>query len=153
MDFSKNFKRGVILAALVVLIIFVVFATRNCEKMANNGAKTLKIGEISLNIEIADTEIEKENGLSGREKLEENEGMLFVFEKESYYGFWMKDMKFPLDIAWLDESKKIIYIEKNISPETYPKVFNSPRPAAYILETNARFFENSGIKVGDVADF
>jgi uncharacterized protein len=128
------------------------------QKSEEKAIKTVKIGEITLNIIVADTEAKRVQGLSGRDGLEENEGLLFVFETEGYYGFWMKDMKFPIDIAWLDKDRKIIYIEKNVSPETYPKVFyafkaDAPILNLYVLETKANFFEKSKIKIGDVAQF
>jgi len=122
-------------------------------KLEEKSPKTLKMGEITLNIEMADTEAKRVRGLSGREGLAENEGMLFVFEKEGYYGFWMKDMKFAIDMAWLDKDKKIIYIEKNVSPSTYPKVFNSPFPSLYVLETSAEFLSKNNIKNGDFVAF
>ena len=81
----------------------------NVVESVQNAQKILKINQINLNIEISDTKAKREQGLSGKEGLAENEGMLFVFEKEGYYGFWMKDMNFPIDIAWLDKNKKIIY--------------------------------------------
>ena len=122
-------------------------------KLEEKSQKTLKIGPITLNIEVADTEAKRMKGLSGKEELKENEGILFVFDREGYYGFWMKNMNFPIDIAWLDKSKKIIHIEKNVLPESYPKVFNSLVPSLYVLETKANFFEKSEIKIGDVAEF
>ena len=115
--------------------------------------KTLKIGQITLNIEVADTDVEKEKGLSGREGLAENEGMLFIFDKEGYYGFWMKDMKFAVDIAWLDKNKKIIYIESDVKPETYPKIFNSPELSLFVLEIPAGFLVKNNIKISDQVAF
>jgi hypothetical protein len=79
--------------------------------------------------------------------------MLFVFDKEGYYGFWMKEMNFPIDIAWLDKDKKITLIEKNVLPETYPQIFNPKSKNLYVLETKAGFFEKFGIKIGDFAEF
>lgn len=98
-------------------------------------------GEVSVNgqtirVEIADTDEERIMGLSGREALAEGTGMLFVFEEGALQGIWMKDMKFPIDIIWLDESLNIIDIEKNVTPDTYPHVFYPPRPVKYVLETN-----------------
>jgi uncharacterized protein len=122
-------------------------------KTVEAAPKTLKIGQISLNVEIADTDAKREQGLSGKKELAENEGMLFVFNREGYYGFWMKDMNFPIDIAWLDKNKKIIYIEKNVSPETYPKIFNSSAPSLYVLEVHAEFLGKNNIKIGNFVAF
>lgn len=117
------------------------------------GTGTLKIREQVLSIEIADSVEERTLGLSGRLWLATSTGLLFVFEQEAQYSFWMKDMNFPIDIAWLDKDKKIIHIEKNLSPLTYPKAFGPATPSLYVLETVANFFEDSKIKIGDIAEF
>lgn len=153
-------KKEVIWVIIGITLLFGVgFLIKNKEigqkpiEKAEKTQKVLRMGKIRLNIEMADTDTKRRQGLSGREKLEENEGMLFVFEKEGNHGFWMKNMSFPIDIAWLDKDKKIIHIEKNIGPETYPKVFSSTAPGLYVLETNADFFESNKIKIGDIAEF
>lgn len=152
-------KKQIILITVIGVIVlafaynFLAQSQKNEQKQEENVTKTLKIGEITLNVEIADTATKRERGLSGKIWLREDEGLLFVFEKEGYYGFWMKDMNFPIDIAWLDKDKKIIHIEKAVDPKTYPKIFNPTAPSLYVLETSANFFENSKIKIGDFAEF
>lgn len=92
-------------------------------------------------------------GLSGREKLPENSGMLFVFDKPDYHSFWMKDMKFAIDIIWIDENKKIVDITYNTAPETYPATFRSNVPVQYVLEVNAGWAEQSAMNINDVISF
>lgn len=145
-----------IITAIVItfIAIFSIFNQKSTEKTQ----KILKIGDNILNIEVADTAETRERGLSGRADLAEGEGLLFVFDTDGYYGFWMKDMNFPIDIAWLDSDKKIIYIEKNISPETYPKVFyaqkdKSPILSLYVLELPAGFLVRNNIQIGDSVAF
>ena len=144
-------KEIVILIVITsVLVLTLSFLKKNQEiKMPT----TLKIGETTLNIEVANTDAERMQGLSGRNGLEENEGLLFVFDNEGYYGFWMKDMKFPIDMVWLDKNKQIIYIENNVSPATYPQVFNPPTPSLYVLEVSAGFLSKNNIKIGDFVAF
>lgn len=110
------------------------------------------IGNTLINIEIADTERERVKGLSDRTDLAENAGLFFVFETPSRYGFWMKDMNFAIDIAWLDANKKIIHIEKEVLPETYPKVFYPALDALYVLEVNSGFFEKNKIEIGQTLE-
>lgn len=151
---------------LIVLLIIVLIFTLALKRYSFSGnnppqpipttteileTKTMKIGDFVLNVEIADSNEERVRGLSGREKLEEGNGLLFVFEEEREVGIWMKDMNFPIDIAWLDKNKKIIHIEHNVSPETYPKIFTSPTHSLYVLETNAGFFQKFDIRVGNTA--
>ena len=97
---------------------------------------TIEIGGKTIQIEVADTETKREQGLSSRAKLDSGHGMLFVFNTVGLYGFWMKDMNFPIDIVWLDGAKHMVDIERNVSPDTFPHVFYPPRPVKYVLETN-----------------
>ncbi|HEY4480168.1 MAG TPA: DUF192 domain-containing protein [Candidatus Paceibacterota bacterium] len=148
----------VITLAFVVIFKLDFFSKNNSPQPSlttreGAGPKIVKIGNKTLNLEIADMGEERVRGLSGRESLPANTGLLFVFEKEEKHGIWMKDMNFPIDIAWLDKNKQIIHIEHNVSPDTYPKIFTSNAPALYILEVNASFFEKSNIKIGDTAKF
>ena len=109
----------------------------------------IKIKDAEVAIEIADTPALREKGLSGREELGENEGMLFVFDSSSPRSFWMKDMHFPIDIIWIGEDKKVAGVSANISPNTFPQSFSSPVPVPYVLEVSAGWTERHGITPGD----
>jgi hypothetical protein len=115
--------------------------------------KYVKIAGVKLKVELALTSEAQEKGLSDRNKIEENEGMLFVFEKPSINNFWMKDMKFPIDIIWINKDKKVIYIEKNINPNTYPQAFGPNKESQYVLEINALFSEKNNLKENDSVVF
>lgn len=162
--YNDEMKKVGMFLAIVAGLVVLAFTNNYFEKgnEQTKAPKILKIGGVVLNIEFADTEIARTQGLSGKIAKEgdplglglgENEGMLFIFEKPGYYGFWMKDMNFPIDIAWLDKNKKIIYIENNISPNTYPKIFNSPTLSLYVLETPAGFLVENNVKIGDQVAF
>ena len=147
-------KKTVIFAlSIVFLIVSFGLRDKNKEIEQKSVEKSEKSQKILKIIEIADTDAKRTRGLSGKEGLGEKEGMLFVFDKEGYYGIWMKDMKFPIDIAWLNKDKKIIYLAENVLPETYPKVFNSPVPILYVLEIPAGFLLKYNIKIGDFVAF
>jgi hypothetical protein len=75
--------------------------------------------------------------------------MLFVFAKPALLGFWMPDMNFSIDIMWIDKDFKIVGIEDNIAPETYPEIFRPPSPVMYVLEVNATWAKDHGVTVGD----
>ncbi len=75
--------------------------------------------------------------------------MLFVFDKPDIYSFWMKDMLFPIDMIWISEDGKVVYIERDARPESYPNSFIPDAPAKYVLEVNAGFSEKNNLKVGD----
>ena len=103
-----------------------------------------------LNIIIADTQSSREKGLSGMEKLEENSIMLFLFEKLGKYGFWMRDMKFPIDIIWLNNEYEIVHMEENVLPDTFPKIFYPKEESLYVVEANAGFIKKNKLKINNI---
>lgn len=111
---------------------------------------TMHIRDIPFEVEIANSEAERVQGLSGRQKLSESAGLLFVFPESEYHTIWMKDMNFPIDIIWIDEDLKVVGIDKNVSPDTYPRIFRPSRPVKYILETNIHFSDTYSFREGDV---
>lgn len=105
----------------------------------------------ALHVDVAATDAARAKGLGGRTSLGEGEGMLFVFPVDGDWGFWMKDMRFPIDILWLSSQKEVVYIAPSVSPETYPSVFHADKPARYVLEVPAGWTEAHKVGVGDVA--
>lgn len=96
----------------------------------------LTLGSKTIFAELATTSAARELGLSGRKSLPKETGLLFVFEGQNYHGFWMKDMKFPIDIFWFDDSFKLVDKRLSVDPSTYPNVFYPKLKATYVLETN-----------------
>ena len=95
-------------------------------------------------------------GLSVKNQLRENESMLFVFEEPLRHTFWMKDMKFPIDIIWLDSNGKIVHIEENLIPCPLVLICPSYAPNAdsqYVLETIAGFAQRLNISLGTTIKF
>ena len=82
------------------------------------------------------------------ESLADNTIMFFTFERPGKYSFWMKDMKFPIDIIWLDENYNIIHMENNIYPNTFPKTFYSKTDSLYVIEGNIDFIEKNKLRIG-----
>lgn len=102
---------------------------------------------------VADTDVKRQQGLSGLESLKKNSGMLFVFDKPGKYGFWMKDMNFPIDIIWIDANHTIVHIERNVSPDTFPQLFASSKNALYVLEVAAGFADTHNMEIADQVTF
>lgn len=109
----------------------------------------IKNKDVKFKIRISDNDYERQSGLSGYTVLNEDEGMLFVFEKPDYYQIWMKDMLFPIDIIWLDGNFNIVTIKKDVSPTSYPNSFGPTSPSKYVLEINAGLSDKHGFQVGD----
>ncbi|MBI4122817.1 MAG: DUF192 domain-containing protein [Parcubacteria group bacterium] len=114
--------------------------------------RIIRIGNQELLVEIADTRQLQIRGLSGRPSLGEREGMLFVYENPQALSFWMKDMRFAIDIIWIDEYKTIVGIAPDISPDTFPQTFSSGLPVQYVLEISAGWADRYGVIVGDRID-
>ncbi|MEK9151349.1 MAG: DUF192 domain-containing protein [Patescibacteria group bacterium] len=111
--------------------------------------KAASIGEQTYALEIADTDIERAQGLSGRDSLCQECGMLFVFEKPGRYAFWMKDMRFSLDIVWLLDDT-VVFVARAVSPNI-SRILSPAVPADQVLEVNAGAVEN--LEVGERVRF
>lgn len=98
---------------------------------------------------ISDTAELRSRGLSGFSRLRDDEAMIFIFDAEGMWDFWMKDMNFSIDMVWLDTDKSIVGIEKSVSPDTFPKSFSAGVKSMYVLEFNSGTVEKLGIKIGD----
>lgn len=108
----------------------------------------------SFYVELADTSISRENGLSNRPALDREHGMLFTFPKSDYHQFVMRNMNFPLDIIFIKENK-IVDIKKNLPPEgAPPKTFYTPiSDADKVLEINSGLSNKYNFQVGDQVFF
>jgi uncharacterized membrane protein (UPF0127 family) len=113
------------------------------------GIIPISIGHTSIRAYVATTTEAQERGLGGRESIGSDESMLFVFGTADAYSFWMKDMKFPIDIFWVDEFKHIVFIKENALPESFPESFTPNSPAKYVLETQSGFAKKNDVKIGD----
>ena len=105
-------------------------------------------GDTSLIVESVTDESAQELGLGGRDSVPSHYGMLFVFTTDDRYGFWMKDMRVPIDIFWLDSLGQVVSIARRVATSTYPHVFYPVVPARYVLETAAGFADTYGVATG-----
>lgn len=117
--------------------------------------KKICLKEQCLNIEVARTDIERARGLQDRESLGDDYGMLFVFESQGMYNFWMKDTLVPLDMIWIDKDHKIVDIKSDVPPcKSDPcEIFVPAAEAQYVLETKAGLSKVVGFNVGDELKF
>jgi len=74
--------------------------------------------------------------------------MLFVFDKTSIVGIWMKDMLFDIDIVYVDENCIVVDYFDNVSPSSYPKIYYPSVPTKYVIEMNSGARLKSGIDKG-----
>lgn len=148
---GRGWGRGRILIYLLLILLFSSIAflySMNPKKSAGN----LKIGNVEFTVEIADTAIARAQGLSGRNKICETCGMLFVFDKPQIQNFWMKDMGFPLDMIFIRDNK-VVEIVPNVpipvAMQDIPRVISSEE-SDKVLEVNAGFSKENSIQIGDI---
>ena len=113
---------------------------------------------VSVTLELARTEPEREKGLGGHAPLGERDGMLFIFDRPATYSFWMKGMTFALDMMWIDAGK-VVHLERNVpppapgTPESAYPVYTPRAAARYVLEVNAGFAGRYSIDAGTPVEF
>ncbi|MDP3742641.1 MAG: DUF192 domain-containing protein [Candidatus Micrarchaeota archaeon] len=134
----------VLVVAVLATVIVFMFLPRS-------SANEICLKQNCFEVEVASTEAQRVAGLSNRDVLPVGTAMLFVFETEGQYPFWMKDMKFPLDIIWISNSGTVVFIESNAQPcnAAVCVPINQQQNAKYVLEVNAGNANSSGLKVGD----
>jgi len=140
-----------VLTAIFSTAFVFIASPKNSLDAFNKQTVDLQVGAAEIKTEVVKTSADLERGLSGRKSLNDGEGMLFAFDDYKVRTFWMKDMKFPLDIIWISDGL-IIGADKNLPPEgdTPQKTYSSPGPANQVLEVPAGWLDKNGIKVGDV---
>ena len=130
--------------------LFMVNSGLPVEKLVIIGDK----GRQELEVEIAANDAQRRIGLMNRNSLAERRGMLFVFEKQGYLNFWMKNTLISLDMIFIDENNKIVHVVRNAPPcravrdADCPK-YNSEKPAKYVVEVNAGIAEKLAIEIGN----
>ena len=154
---NKLSKKRIIEFILIIIIIgtfTIVFLERKNLRFEYPKTDKISIRGIYINdmpmwVDVADSVKEIKTGLSGRTTLEIGQGMLFIFDKLDFYGMWMKDMNFPIDIIWIDENLQIIDIKTQVLQKSYSEIFYPVQKALYVIEVNAGFSELNNIKIGD----
>ncbi len=149
MTFHK--KHIIILLSLILVsgLFFLIFLS------FKNSRKQVCYKDKCFNVEVAKANEEQSKGLSGRKKLEDDSGMLFIFEEMEKYSFWMKNTLMSLDIIWIDENNKVVFIKENAKPckSEICTSFTPSHNAKYVLEINGGKVKEIGLKVGDEINF
>lgn len=146
-----HFKKSSLFIAIAIAAIVGIFYyhTRAVYSPQGNVIKTITVGNAKFQAEAVSTPEKMELGLGGRNSLCPTCGMLFAFPKTGSYSFWMKGMRFPLDIIWIS-SGTIVHIEKNVQPD-FAGILTPSENADTVLEVNAGTADQLGLKEGDGA--
>ncbi|HOI97814.1 MAG TPA: DUF192 domain-containing protein [Candidatus Pacearchaeota archaeon] len=139
-------------AVIFIAGIIVSFPRKNGSAVEINAPRACLNG-FCYEIEIAKTPADRARGLMFRESLGENEGMLFVFDREEKHSFWMKNTLMSLDIVWMDAVGEIVGISENTAPcavDPCPSYVPGGM-AKYVLEIVAGQVQKIGARIGDRA--
>jgi uncharacterized membrane protein (UPF0127 family) len=142
-------KNMILIIAVLCLAIFVLltiaFANQDRSQVRFQNGKTVEV-------EVARTQAQQADGLSGRTELGGGEGMLFLHGNREIRYYWMKDMLIPIDIIWIDGERVAGYLER-VEVEDPPYTLRSSVvPVDKVLEVNAGFVKDNNVAIGDLLD-
>lgn len=136
----------IVILGIILLLILINFPVTTKDSFVEINGKTFYV-------DVAKTSDQKQKGLSIYKSLPENKGMIFIFSSEDYYPFWMKDMKFPIDIIYIKDNR-IVDIFKNVSPPKNQneelEIVKPQEKANKVLEINANLSDRYNLKKGDL---
>lgn len=133
-------------ASLLPALLIAAHAGAEC---APEQATRARIGAQTFKLEVAATPERRAQGLSGRASLGASDGMWFVMPGADLHGFWMRDMRFAIDLVWIDAERRVIdHVTLQPCADRHCPIHQPPRPAAYVLELEAGAFRGApGAKV------
>ncbi len=167
---KSSTRRFIYVVAIIILFVPIAISTKlivhrndNCKirifdiSSPENSPKNIFSSKLAdhkcLKLEQVSSPRALRQGLSGRISMPVDQGMLFVFDRSSRYCFWMKDMRFPIDIIWLSTDKKVLHLEENVEPKTYPNNFCPGQAAQYVIEVNSGVARKAKIEEGKQLQF
>lgn len=143
---DRKCEQAIILVMAIVLMGLLVWWV--CTNFFYKSGATITIGETVFAAKVAKSEEERAAGLSGTAYLPPNHAMLFVFPHADFWGIWMRDMRYPIDVVWLDETYKVVHIEHSMQPGSYPKVYRPTKKAKYVVEFAASTAKMTYLTIG-----
>lgn len=147
--FTQRYAKYIALTILFFILLLVSVYCFNNLRTNKLEKINIEIAERNISTLVADNKKSHKEGLSIVDKINVDEAMLFVFDEIGFHNFWMKDMKFSIDIVWLDEYKNIVYIKEHASPNDYPETYNPGVTSLYVLEFKDGFVKDNDIETGD----
>jgi uncharacterized protein len=152
-------NRVALIVGIIIIIILLIWGFANLRPFLGSlfgaSGKEVSINGQTFTVDVADTPEKREAGLSKKNALTEDEGMLFVFDTPGEYPFWMKDMKFPIDIIFITGDQVTTVYENVPAPENANAslpLYKPGAPADKVLEINAGLSKQYDIKPGDAVE-
>jgi len=146
---------------LIALLLACALALAACGDGGGSSQERVdvRIGDLTIHAEVANTSAERVPGLGGRDSLHRDAGMLFVHNDERQRTFWMRGMRFPLDFVWISAGRRVVDLTENVPPpapgtaDADLPTYHPDVPVQYVLEVNAGVVAEAGIAVGDAVAF
>lgn len=139
---------------LILVAAGIALAACGDDPQRSTAERVVQVGEATVLADIADDPESRQRGLSGRESLDEGAGMLFLLANDSP-SFWMKGMRFPLDIVWIKDGR-VVDVSADVPPprgsDAPLPTYSPDRPANRALEVNAGWAADHGVRRGDAVE-
>lgn len=152
-NFMYSPQRDTAAKWIVVALLVVILAAGMWYVAGLKDTTVVQLGDTVIHARVAKTDAAQVKGLSGTTHLRDDQGMLFVFDASDDWSVWMKDMKYSIDVIWLDANKRVVDIEHNIPPDTYPEKFSPDAASRYIIEVKSGFAERYHVYIGSKVTF
>jgi uncharacterized protein len=152
---ENHFLRYLMIFCAFIIILFIVYFIYNNLNLDNkmniiSKHKEICLEEICIKAEVVQTDKERALGLMNRYNLNEDEGMLFIFDNEHTHSFWMKNTHISLDIIWINKNFEIVdIIQAEPCIEIECEIYTPRDKALYVLEVNKGFSLKNGIIIGN----
>ncbi|MCX6694823.1 MAG: DUF192 domain-containing protein [Candidatus Altiarchaeota archaeon] len=139
---------------LALLLLFAIVLASALVILKDSGKALVCFDDgVCVKAEIADTPEQRAKGLMNRERLDGDEGMLFIFPDEGIQPFWMKNTLIPLDMIWINSSMQVVHIEHAVPCVKDPCAIYDPGiKAKYVVEATSNYTQLNGIQTGDSAN-
>lgn len=148
-------RKDVLSWGLVALVLLLVGAAATYLLLPQlQPHTTLHLGDGVFTARVAKTPADRTKNLSDTVSLGDDQAMILVYDKDGKWPVTMKGIKYPLDIVWLNKDKKVVYIVKNATPESYPyETFTPKEEARYIVEVVAGITGKKAVNINTAASF
>ena len=132
-----------------ILLVIGFYFWQHHASISQPVSHTVTIAGTMVAVQVSDTDALRMHGLSDSDPLLPDTGMFFIFPEPGVYPFWMKDMRYSIDMIWFDSQYNVAYIKSDATPESYPETFGPTSETQYVLEVPDGFAKLHHVSIGD----
>jgi uncharacterized membrane protein (UPF0127 family) len=145
-------KYRLLLTAFLAIVLTASCYSNVLDQLSNTKQNTVTVNGMQVHAWVAQSAEQIKRGLAIKDQLAADEGMLFILPENNHYRFWMKDMKFPIDIIWLDKNGRVRYIQPNCPPcpqDGICPLYDPHQSLPYVLEVSPGFAQQHQVRVNE----